>query len=192
MTGGDLSAEGPLSIEYVGYSGTGSFTQSGGTNSVAFRLYVGGPSGGNGTYHLNGSGQLSANEEYIDENGSFTQNGGTNTVNELDLVYPNSKYQFNGGLLQINGGVGASGIFVGGGGTLSGENCILNFDGTKLQNSSSMTLSLGTNSLLIVAQGFDPTSGTAFAHYSNLRPDPHYRQHAFGVGRNGFRGWGRH
>ena len=51
-----LSGSGLLStnIEYLGYSGTGSFTQSGGTNAVSGSLCLAYTSGSSGTYNLNG------------------------------------------------------------------------------------------------------------------------------------------
>ena len=55
LGGGQLSAV----YDYVGSSGTGSFTQSGGTNNLYY-LYVGANSASSGTYNLLGSGQLSA------------------------------------------------------------------------------------------------------------------------------------
>ena len=77
--GGQLSA----GSECIGYSGTGSFTQSAGTNSVSTVLYVGWY-GGPAMYNLSGSGQLSAASEYIGYPitgpGTFTQSGGTNCV----------------------------------------------------------------------------------------------------------------
>ena len=62
-----LSGSGLLSElhEYIGYSGTGSFTQTGGTHSVSGDLYLGYNAGGSGTYNLSGSGLLSASDEYI-------------------------------------------------------------------------------------------------------------------------------
>ena len=78
-----LSGIGQLSAncEYVGCSGSGTFTQSGGYNQNA-GLYLGSGSNGNGTYNLNGTGQLSANSEYVGNSGTgtFNQSGGTNTM----------------------------------------------------------------------------------------------------------------
>ena len=82
----NLSGSGLLSAnsEYVGYSGTGTFTQSGGTHSIANSLYLGYNAGSSGTYSLSGSGQLSAASEYVGYNPGatalFQQTGGTNTV----------------------------------------------------------------------------------------------------------------
>ena len=70
--------------EYIGYSGTGTFTQTGGSNTVGNDLSVG-TQGGTGSYTLSdsGSGSLSvAGNEYIGDSGTgtFTQTGGSHTV----------------------------------------------------------------------------------------------------------------
>ena len=49
---------------------SGSFTQSGGTNSVSSDLYLGYSAGSSGTYNLSGSGLLSAPYEYIGYSGT--------------------------------------------------------------------------------------------------------------------------
>ena len=68
--------------EYVGCSGTGTFIQSGGTNTSSFYLYLGCNAGGSGTYNLSGAGCLSAGQEYIGilGSGTFNQSGGTNVI----------------------------------------------------------------------------------------------------------------
>ncbi len=72
--------------EYIGYTGTGTFTQSGGTNTLsgvnAGSLYLGRFGSGNGTYNLSGTGVLSANWESIGEvgTGEFNHSGGTNDI----------------------------------------------------------------------------------------------------------------
>jgi fibronectin-binding autotransporter adhesin len=93
LSSGQLSA----GSEYVGYiyasniwysTAQGTFTQSGGTNSVAGDLYVGTNFGGGnyyavGTYNLSGSGLLSAANECIGDGNSggyFNQSGGSNSV----------------------------------------------------------------------------------------------------------------
>ena len=78
MTGGGLSFSSYL---YDGYSGTGNFTQSGGTNSsVNGYLDLGYNHSGSGTYTLNG-GQLSAFMQNVGYSGTgnFIQTGGTNS-----------------------------------------------------------------------------------------------------------------
>ncbi len=80
-----LSSSGLLSTYalYLGYSGSGAFTQSGGTNNLGSGgLYLGYDSGSSGSYALNG-GLLAANgEEYVGYSGggAFTQSGGTNDL----------------------------------------------------------------------------------------------------------------
>ena len=81
MTDGNLFVTFPGSV-FVGYSGTGAFTQSGGTSS-SWHLCVGYNAGSSGIYSLSGTGQLSTvGEEYIgcSGTGTFTQSSGTNNV----------------------------------------------------------------------------------------------------------------
>jgi hypothetical protein len=77
------------SIEYIGYSGIGTFKQTGGTNSIGSYLYLGYNSGSSGTYNLSGTGKLSADSEYIGcgGTGTFTQTGGMNTSSYLWLGF---------------------------------------------------------------------------------------------------------
>ena len=102
--------DGRLSVSnncYVGYSGTGTFTQNGGTNTMPLDhgngfLFL---NGSNGTYNLSGSGQLSANTEYIGYTsmGTFTQTGGTNTISSYLYIArfnnSSSTYTLSGGTL---------------------------------------------------------------------------------------------
>ena len=77
----NLSGSGQLSSlsEAIGYSGTGVFTQSGGTNSASL-LYIAALSGSNGTYNLNG-GTLALDYLAIGSGtGAFNFNGGTLTA----------------------------------------------------------------------------------------------------------------
>jgi T5SS/PEP-CTERM-associated repeat protein len=81
ISGGALNAK----VETVGYSGGGTFTQSGGANTITTNLALGAMPGSSGTYDLSGLGNLSAASEMVGAlgYGSFTQSGGTNTVNGL-------------------------------------------------------------------------------------------------------------
>jgi autotransporter-associated beta strand protein len=83
----NLTGTGQLSavFEYIGYSGTGIFTQTGGTNSIGQILNIGEESGSSGTYELSGDGQLSALEEWVGTfgTGKFKQTGGTNSIGQL-------------------------------------------------------------------------------------------------------------
>ena len=159
MTGGGLSA---ASCESVGDSGTGTFVQSGGTNSVGSLgyLYLGYNLGGSGTYSLSGSGQVSASYEYVGANGSgtFTQSGGTNRCDDDFVLGCNAgasgAYNLSGsGQLLLNDdivGYGGTGTFTQSGGT----------------NSLSDVLSLG---LLFGSSGTYSLSGSglvsAYAEY---------------------------
>ena len=83
----NLSGTGVLSgpqyysmTEFVGYSGMGTFTQSGGTNGThngTTNLNLGYNAGATGVYNLSGAGQLIANSQYVGYNGTglFTQTG---------------------------------------------------------------------------------------------------------------------
>ncbi len=85
MTGGSLSA---YLYEYVGDSGMGSFTQSGGTNGGAnFGVYLGNNAGSSGGYSLSGTGLLSSWTQIVgySGDGTFTQTGGTNSGAFLTL-----------------------------------------------------------------------------------------------------------
>ena len=67
--------------EYIGNSGSGSFTQSGGTNTVYVPLLGTNP-GASGTYSLSGGSLTVSDNEFVGNSGSgaFTQSGGTHTV----------------------------------------------------------------------------------------------------------------
>ncbi len=127
--GGSGSLAAP--IEYLGYSGSGSFTQSGGTHSLSSVLDLGGLGGSRGIYILN-NGLLLAAQENIgySGSGSFTQQGGTHAVsgflylgNNFNVGVPSSgSYNLSAGSLsadfEVVGGFG-SGSFVQSGGTHS-------------------------------------------------------------------------
>ena len=111
----------------VGYSGTGTFTQSGGTTAISGSLCLGFFPGRGGTYNLDGPGQLSTLSETVGfyGTGNFTQSGGTNTTsNELFLGQysdSNGTYTLSGsGLLSTyteSVGYSGSGNFTQSGGT---------------------------------------------------------------------------
>ena len=105
-----------LNDDIVGYGGTGTFTQSGGTNSLSDVLSLGLLFGSSGTYSLSGSGLVSAYAEYVgfSGTGAFTQSGGTNSAS-------------NG--LYLSGNVGASGTYSLSGGLLSASDIYLGWSG---------------------------------------------------------------
>ncbi|MGO9108091.1 MAG: beta strand repeat-containing protein [Thermoguttaceae bacterium] len=80
--GGSLA----VTSEYVGFSGTGAFTQSGGTHVITNFLALA-QNSGSGSYTLTGGSLLSANSETIGQAGSasFTQSGGTNASTNIYL-----------------------------------------------------------------------------------------------------------
>lgn len=81
--------------EYIGKSGSGSFTQSGGTHVISFydsgagcggNLVLGSDAGISGNYHLQGGSLSVAQNVYVGDcgQGSFTQSGGSFTVGSTD------------------------------------------------------------------------------------------------------------
>ena len=105
---------------------------------------------------LSGLGELSAFKEYIGydaySTGLFQHNGGTNTATFLSIG-TSGKYIFSGGNLNINAGFESQGIldFNNGSGVVLANNAIINFaQGGSILNASSATLTIGSNSLLIV------------------------------------------
>ena len=155
--------------EYVGYSGTGTFNQSGGTNT-AYLLTLGSASGSGqiGTYNLSGNSLLATTSERVgaySSSGIFVQSGGTNVVATLLSITQSSSYLLAGGLLQINGGLQNQGVFAGSStpGTLGGSGIVDLTQGT-WQTLGQISVSMGTNSLVIVPAGFN--TATAFAHYT--------------------------
>ncbi len=110
--------------QYVGYSSTGSLTQSGGTHSVS-NLTIGVVTGSSGTCTLSGGSLFCGYQEYIgyfSGSGSFTQSGGTNSVsgdqNPGIAVGKSGTYNLSGsGLLSATSPEQISGAFQQTGGT---------------------------------------------------------------------------
>jgi autotransporter-associated beta strand protein len=114
----------------IGFSGTGDFQQTAGTNSISSGLTLGGRATGKGTYELSG-GKLLVSDEYIGSNGEgiFTQTGGTHTISGnsagiLDIGYvTGSKGTYilsgTGALTAFNENIGyfSTGLFQQSGGT---------------------------------------------------------------------------
>ncbi len=166
----NLSGSGLLSTvyEYLGLSGVGSFTQSGGTNNVT-NLYIAYFSGSSGSYLLSGSGVLVSSAEFVgnSRSGAFTQSGGSNAVGNLSIAV-SGRYQFSGGTLQISSFVN-QGIFdaTGSSGLLAtGGSAIIDVSRAALVNTGSMSLTVGANSLLLIPAGFNPS--TSLHSYTNL------------------------
>ena len=72
LSGGSLAAY----DENIGYNGSGTFTQTGGSNTLAGSLVIATNEGSSGSYFLN-DGVLSVSDIIVNANGSFTQSGGT-------------------------------------------------------------------------------------------------------------------
>ena len=117
MANGSLSA---TSCEYIGYeSTTGSFTQSGGSNSmINGSLSLGYEYGGIGTYNLI-NGQLSAGGEAVGRLGIgvFEQSGGSNCCSTSLVLGGYYTYSFgepSGGTYNLSGGtISANAEYVG-------------------------------------------------------------------------------
>lgn len=88
--------------EDVATFGTGTFIQTGGTNTIQKTLHIGGNTSSNGTYELSGDGELSARWESVGHGGTgtFIHTGGKNIVQEnLGIAWPpgsNGTYELSG------------------------------------------------------------------------------------------------
>ena len=101
LSGGSLIADGN---ETIGFSTTGSFTQTGGTNSVGLSLYVGSNFNGRGSYALtNGTLAISGDLQvgYQTGMGTFTQTGGAVSVGGNAIFGTSST---GAGILNLGGG----------------------------------------------------------------------------------------
>jgi autotransporter-associated beta strand protein len=160
LTAGLLSLPSSYWGLYVGYSGTGNFTQSGGTTTVAGSVYLGYNSGSSGTYSLSG-GSLSVSSTsgglYVGYSGtgSFTQSGGTANVSSLILGYypalgystgSSGTYNLNGGTLIVSSISGGSGTFA------------FNFNGGTVQAGTNFSAGLP---IVLATSGGNGTINTA-------------------------------
>lgn len=110
-------------FEFVGNSGTGTFSQTGGTNSAG-QLYLGIGTGASGTYTLSGAGILSASYVSVGHGGigTFIQNGGTHNTQQMQIgTMPGGAgtYNLRGGTLNVDdyvsGGSGTDTLKIDGG-----------------------------------------------------------------------------
>ena len=172
--------------EYVGYDGTGTFTQNGGTHTVSGPLYLGVEKGSTAYYTLSGTGSLTVmngNDEWIGDGGTgtFTQNGGTHTVSrDLALgIWGTGFYTLSEtGSLTVNGfeyiGSSGAGTFTQNGGkhTVTGTlTLVANSGASGTYNMNGGTLTAGaitinnggtfTNSASITLTGTPGTAATS-------------------------------
>jgi autotransporter-associated beta strand protein len=144
LSGGSLWAG---QYEYIGFSGSGSFTQSRGTNSVSNgNMVVGFFGGSSGAYNLSGSGLLSTPQEYIGlegGTGTFTQTGGTNALSSA---------------LWLGTWAGSSGTYtLSGSGLVSSPQESFGYLGT-----AAFTQSGGTNSSPVLVLGNNPGGAATY------------------------------
>ena len=150
MTGGTFTA---AQNEFVGYSGTGVFNQSGGTNTLSSTtafFEVGDNVGATGTYNLSGTGTLTSNSsEYVGyfSTGNFNQTGGTNTTTQnltLGVVAGSTgSYNISAGSLSVGnnlvvGSAGTGTMTIGTGGSVYVTNDL------SINSSSNINLNGGT------------------------------------------------
>ena len=156
MTAGSLSVN---SYEYIGVYGTGTFNQSGGTNTLSggqtvdIGLYIGGGSLYSGTYNLSG-GQLNVNNrEYIGLYGpcTFNQSGGTNTITSGTLYL--GQYSGSGGTYNLTGGMLTTASIGSGSGTAA-----FNFGGGTLKANGTLSTTLP---MTLTGSGGNATVDTA-------------------------------
>ena len=133
MTDGSLTVS---AQSYIGISGSGSFVQSGGSSSFVGNLNLAMP-GGQSTYALSGTAQLSASTINVGQGGigSFAQSGGTNSVTGYlslgNAVMGSGTYTLTAGSLSVtvgNVGCGTGGSFIHSGGSNTTGNLVVSDD----------------------------------------------------------------
>jgi autotransporter-associated beta strand protein len=151
----------------------GSFTQTGGSNTVSSQLYLGYANADKGAYNLSGVGLLKAPTEYIGNGGTgnFTQTGGTNNAANgivyLGAVYSGAmnysgtgNYNLSGSGLLLAGdvrvGENGSGNFT----QTGGSNTVSSFLYTGYNAGSSGTYNLSGSGLLSAPYEYIGYSGT--------------------------------
>ena len=150
-----LSGNGQLSAGNMTISGSSTnFTQFGGANTISGPLNI-----SSGTYSI-GSGFLSAASVSVGSlysPATFSQTGGSTSAGLL-LIGSSGSYLLSGGTLNVNGGFANQGLLNGAGGPASivAANSIVDISQGTMQNVGSMSVSIGTNSLVTLPVGFNP------------------------------------
>ncbi|HEV2972302.1 MAG TPA: hypothetical protein VGY55_20170 [Pirellulales bacterium] len=156
--------------EEIGYLGTGTFTQTGGTHIVDQALTIGDQAGSSGAYNMQG-GTLDANSSLFigfEGAGTFTQTGGmVNVADDLDIQLDQGAgtYNLKGGTLSVVGGgtqifsAGGKGVFNFTGGTLKVLAYSMGGNLAQSGSDSASTLDVTGNDTTIYA-GYDINGGT--------------------------------
>lgn len=172
-------------ILFVGYSGSGTFTQTGGV-MTASNIILGENGGSSGTYNLSAGAVASGAETFgdVDSTGNalFAQTGGTNTLSASGfLVIANEPgtsgtYTLSGsGTLvlgpgsQADVGINGTGTFTQSGGTVSGSGALLAVGyfpgGTGKYNLNGGTLTASTEQ---IGENNNPTDTALFAQTGGI------------------------
>jgi autotransporter-associated beta strand protein len=193
ISGGSLNAD----AQYVGYTGAGTFIQTGGTNTISSQLYLGYFDGTNGAYNLS-AGQLSTKDEFIGYPGPYIvalpvgtlpQTGGTNTATYIKTG-TNGTYTLSGGVLNINGGFDNTGVWdlSNSSAVINMSSSIINLSGTIRTTSQNVTLNIDAHSLLIVPSGhiateyFANINNSGIVHQSGSALDISSAYSIYGIG----------
>jgi hypothetical protein len=168
---------------FVGYEGTGTFNQTGGTHTVNGDIRLGDfNAAASGTYNLQG-GTLFANNLHVGNlgTGTFNQSGNSTFTITNDLNVNNGTYALGGGTLNTNNiYLTPGGIFNQTGGTLNFTT--FNHQGGEVQGSlqnpvgGTYNYDSGTFTGRLLNSGTanfnaDFTAGNGMAHYSTLTLD---------------------
>jgi len=176
----ELSGNGILNVgtgthhysEYIGFSGTGTFTQTGGTHTVGVYLTLGNSGGSVGTYDLSGDGVLTVGVpgviscEFIGVSGTglFRQTGGTNTTMSVQIG-SQGRYELTGGTLEVTRGITGSVDLGGGNATIRADDqAVIDVSANPLLNASGASLIGTSQSLIIWPSGTNPSQ--VFGTYS--------------------------
>ena len=158
ISGGSLSGYGVA----VGNSGTGTLTQSGGTNTVS-QMFLGYNSGDSGTYILSGTGQLQVSgfQQYVGYSGTgnVIQSGGTLAQPNAAIYIPGSSNVY----LFLGDNASGSGTY-----SLSGSGVVSVFqESMGYYGTGTFTQSGGTN---VAAYLISETSPVAVAPTTSAGP----------------------
>ena len=142
LSAGTLSVTGS---EYLGYSGTATFSQTAGSNTVSSNLYLGYNSGSGGNYTLYGGSVSVTGSEYLGYSGTatFTETAGSNTVSSNLYLGYNS------------GSMGKYNLY---GGTVTSSNEYLGYSGTATFSETAGTNTVNSN--LYLGYAIAAASGT--------------------------------